>query len=136
MIRKRTGTGWLELHCSGQALDRVAVGIGLSDGADLVERARAGDGRAMDALHPPMRALGAALAGAVALLDPEAIIFAGGVAVAIDILRPVDPPGARQPAPTAHARRRTESGAVRTRASFVGAAFAGARGAEWRAQDD
>ena len=124
--------GWLELHCSGRALDRVAQGIGLNDGADLVERARAGDSRAMDALHPPMHALGAALAGAVALLDPEAIILAGGVAVALDVLRPLIRPSLVSRLPP-HMRgvelRAAEFG---PRASLVGAALAGARGVGWR----
>jgi glucokinase len=86
---------WLELDCSGRALDRAAQRIGANDGADLVERARAGDSRAMDALVPPTHALGAALAGAAALLDPDAIILTGGVARWARRASAVDPPIAR-----------------------------------------
>ena len=124
--------GWRELHCSGQALDRVAVGVGLRDGADLVERARAGDGRAMDALVPPMCALGAALAGAVALLDPEAIIFAGGVAVALDILAPLIRRALVSRLPPHMRGVELRAAQFGPRASLVGAAFAGARGEGWR----
>ena len=129
-------TGWLELHCSGQALDRIAVGIGLRDGAALVERARAGDGRAMDALVPSMRALGVALAGAVALLDPEAIIFAGGVAAALDILGPLIRRALISRLPPHMRGVGLRAAQFGQRVTLVGAAFAGARGVEWRGPKD
>ena len=70
---------------SGRALDSRRGDVGLSDGAALIDRARAGDAPGeRAALYPPMRALGRALAGAVGLLDPETIIFAGGMADALD----------------------------------------------------
>src|SRR5690606_38480378 len=73
-------SGWLERHASGRALDAAAHGIGLSDGSALIAAARNGDTAATAALRAPMAALGTTLAGAVALLDPQAVILAGGVA--------------------------------------------------------
>jgi glucokinase len=79
-----------------------------------------------------MDALGAAIASAVALLDPAAIIIAGGVAEAFDVIEPllraaVDrrlPPHLRGVAllPARHGAK----------AGLVGAAFAGALGPNWR----
>jgi glucokinase len=125
-------SGWLELHCSGRALDRIAAGIGLRDGANLIETARAGSAQAIAALRSPMLALGVALAGAAALLAPEAIIFAGGVAAALDVLGPlIRPPLITRLPPH---MRGVELRAARfgSQASLVGAALAGARGADWQ----
>jgi predicted NBD/HSP70 family sugar kinase len=125
-------SGWLELQSSGRALDRIAAGIGLRDGADLIDAARVGSAQAIEALRPPMLALAVALAGAAALLAPEAVVFAGGVGAGLDILGPLIRPAlvARLPP---HVRG-IELRAARfgSRASLIGAAFAGARGAEWR----
>lgn len=78
--------GWLERNASGRALDRLARTIGLDDGMALIERARAGDGQARALLQGPAAALGTTLAGAVALLDARTVVFAGGVASALDVL--------------------------------------------------
>lgn len=123
--------GWLELHSSGKALDRIAVGIGLRDGADVIEAARGGSPRATQALRLPMLALGTALAGAVALLAPEAIIFAGGVAAALDILGPLIRPALVSRLPPHMRDVGLRAARFGGQASLVGAAFAGARGPEW-----
>lgn len=78
--------GWLERHASGRALDRLARSADLADGGELIERARGGDAQAGALLDAPAAALGTTLAGAVALLDIRAIVFAGGVASALDVL--------------------------------------------------
>ncbi|RYE83318.1 MAG: ROK family protein, partial [Hyphomicrobiales bacterium] len=57
-------SGWLERQASGRALDAAAKAIGLAGGTALVDAARAGDAAALQALAPPMQALGTALAGA------------------------------------------------------------------------
>jgi predicted NBD/HSP70 family sugar kinase len=121
-------SGWLELHSSGRALDRIAAGVGLRDGADLIDAARAGSAQAIEALRPPMLALGVALAGAASLLAPEAIVFAGGVGAALDMLGPLIRPALVSRLPP-HVRG-VELRAARfgSQASLVGAAFAGARG--------
>jgi len=83
-------SGWLERQASGRALD--ALGATLRpprDGAGLIGAARDGDEAALTALRPAVDALGATLAGAVALLDPEVVLLAGGVAAATDVLQPL-----------------------------------------------
>lgn len=125
-------SGWLERQAAGRALDRRASELGLADGAALIAAARRGEGAAVTALEVPLRALATAAAGAVALLDPAAIIIAGGVATAFDVIAPplrteLDrrlPPHLRGVAllPGRHGAR----------AGLVGAAFAGALGPTWR----
>lgn len=125
-------SGWLERHASGRALDAAATSIGLASGSALVTAARAGNPQALAALAAPATALGTALAGAVALLDPEAIILAGGVAASLDVLeRPILAALRRQVPP--HLRGiGIRAGTFGPRAGLVGAAFAGAHGPEWR----
>lgn len=128
-------SGWLERQAAGRALDRLAQSIGLSKGHDLIAAARSGDVEASRLLAGPMDALGAAIGSAVALLDPAAIIIAGGVAEAFDVIKPllrdsVDrrlPPHLRGVAllPAQHGAR----------AGLVGAAFAGALGPNWRSTE-
>jgi glucokinase len=125
-------SGWLERQASGRALDLLATGLDLPGGQELIAAARAGEERAVAALAHPVAALGAAIAAATCLLDPAAIIIAGGVATALDTLGPglrlaVDrhlPPHLRGIAllPARHG-----SGA-----GLVGAAHAGALGPQWR----
>lgn len=127
-------SGWLERHSSGRALDAAAAAVGFTDGTALVSAARAGDARALTALEAPAAALGTALAGAVALLDPQAIILAGGVAASLDVLKPMILEPLRRQVPP-HLRGITIlAGTFGPRAGIVGAAFAGARGPEWRNQ--
>ncbi len=125
-------SGWLERQASGRALDEAARTLGLVDGTALVAAARSGDAQARAALEPPMRALGTALAGAVALLDPEAIILAGGVAAALDVLAPLIRPALQRHLPPHLRGVLLRAGEFGPRAGLVGAAFAGARGPIWR----
>lgn len=125
-------SGWLERHASGRALDAAAASVGFDSGTALVDAARAGQATAIRALQPPARALGTALAGAVALLDPQAIIIAGGVAASLDVLEPmILEPLHRQLPP--HLRGiRLRASEFGPRAGIVGASFAGAAGPAWR----
>jgi len=129
-------SGWLERQASGRALDRAAAGIGLPDGATLVQAARARDPVAIEALTEPMLKLGTALAGAVALLDPEVIILAGGVATALDVLSPLILEPLRRHLPPHLRGIELRPGRFGAQAGLVGAAFAGARGPSWRHRDD
>lgn len=125
-------SGWLERQAAGRALDQLAQTVGLTRGHDLIAAARAGDPAALALLVRPMGALGTAIGSAVALLDPSAIIIAGGVAEAFDVIKPmlrkaVDrrlPPHLRGVAllPAQHGAK----------AGLVGAACAGALGPNWR----
>lgn len=125
-------SGWLERQASGRALDRAAHAIGLKDGAALVEAARGGSLPALHALAIPMRSLGTALAGAVALLDPRAIILAGGVAAALDVLTPLILAPLRRQLPPHLRGIQLRPGQFGPQAGLVGAAYAGATGPSWR----
>ncbi|MDC9823958.1 ROK family protein [Devosia sp. ZB163] len=125
-------SGWLERQASGRALDAAAATVGLPDGASLVRAARARDPEAVEALAKPMAALGTALAGAVALLDPEAVILAGGVAASVDVLAPLVLPALRRQLPPHLRTIDIRPGQFGPRAGLVGAAFAGAYGTNWR----
>jgi glucokinase len=123
--------GWLERHASGRALDAAAGTIGLTSGAALINAARTGSSAAITALETPMHALGTALAGAVALLDPQAIILAGGVASSADVVAPLVLDALRRHLPP-HLRGITiEAGHFGPGAGLVGAAVAGASGRDW-----
>lgn len=124
--------GWLERNASGTALD--ALGSRLDpprDGAGLIAAARAGDEAALRALQPAVAALGATLAGAVALLDPEVVLLAGGVAAATDVLEPLL---REQLAPRLPRHLRAvpvRAGAYGPRAGIAGALIAAHRGPTW-----
>ncbi|HEY9009624.1 MAG TPA: ROK family protein [Devosia sp.] len=125
-------SGWLERHASGRALDEAAKAIGASGGTALVNAARQGEPAARRALERPMAALGTALAGAVGLLDPQAIILAGGVAASLDVLEPMIVEPMRRQLPPHLRSIGIRAGHFGPNAGLVGAAFAGAAGAEWR----
>jgi glucokinase len=81
--------GWLERNASGTTLDAIAKRAGLINGRELIAAARAGDRSALEVLEKPSAALGAAIAGAVALLGSQSVIVSGGVAEGIDLLGPL-----------------------------------------------
>jgi glucokinase len=81
--------GWLERNASGTALDAIARRAGWTDGRALTAAARAVDDAALKALEKPAAILGAAIAGAVALLGSQSVIVSGGVAEGIDALAPL-----------------------------------------------
>jgi glucokinase len=126
-------SGWLERQAAGRALD--ALGARLDpprDGAGLVEAARAGDPAALAALGTVAAALGTAVGGAVALLDPEVVVFAGGVAAALDVLGPLlrDELDRRLP-PHLRGAQELRAGDFGPRAGLVGALIAARKGAHW-----
>lgn len=125
-------SGWLERQAAGRALDRLGQAVGLAKGHDLIAAARTGDPAALALLARPMDALGTAIGAAVALLDPAAIIMAGGVAEAFDVLEPLLRQAVDRRLPP-HLRGVTLLPALHgAGAGLVGAAFAGALGPNWR----
>lgn len=128
--------GWLERHASGRALDAAARAIGLSGGTALITAARNGTPAASSVLARPMRALGTALAGAVALLDPQRVILAGGVATATDVLAPLLLEALHRNLPPHLRGIEVRAGHFGPRAGLVGAAFAGAMGSNWGQRHD
>lgn len=123
--------GWLERHASGRVLDTAGKAAGLSDGRALIAVAAAGESAAMAALQPPMLALGTALAGAVALLDPQTVILAGGVAEATPVLAPLIGAAMKNHLPPHLRAIEIRAGHFGPAAALVGAAFAGRDGNNW-----
>jgi predicted NBD/HSP70 family sugar kinase len=125
-------SGWLERMAAGRALDGIAARTGKASAADLIASARDGDRAAIAALQTPAQSLGTAVAGAVALLDPEIVLIAGGISAALDVLAPPILAAMRRHLP-AHLRRiEIRAGTFGPRAGLVGAAIAGAAGENWR----
>lgn len=125
-------SGWLERVASGRALDALAGQIGLTDGRQLIAAAQAGEFAAQTLLEVPARRLGTALAGAVALLDPQAVLISGGLAEALEVMRPPLLAALRRQLP-AHLRGiDVRPGRFGPGAGLVGAALAGRAGKEWR----
>jgi predicted NBD/HSP70 family sugar kinase len=125
-------SGWLERTAAGRALDGIAARIGKTGGADLIALARDGDPAAIAALEMPAQRLGTALAGAVALLDPEVILIAGGISAALDVLAPPILTAMQRHLPPHLRRIKIRAGTFGQRAGLVGAAIAGAAGPHWR----
>ncbi|MFC0285656.1 ROK family protein [Kaistia hirudinis] len=124
-------SGWLERKAAGRALDAHATAIGLADGAALIDAARRGEGAALAAIGAVGDALGTVLAGAVALLDPQLVLVAGGVSESLDVLAPPVLAAMRRQLPP-HLRGITlRAGVFGPRAGLVGGAVAAGRGREW-----
>jgi len=125
--------GWLERMAAGRAFDALAKKIlGAPDGAQLIAVAREGERRAFEAVAKPAAAIGTALAGAVALLDPQAILFVGGVADSFDVLTPPLAAALRRHLPPHLRDVEVRAGRFGGRAAVIGAAIAGLAGADWR----
>lgn len=77
------GRGHLEALASGQAADGVARGLygPDADARVLVERARAGEGAALEALARIGATLGAAIGSLVNTFDPELVVIGGGFGI-------------------------------------------------------
>jgi glucokinase len=80
--------GCVEPEASGSGLETDARELGLEppDAATVFARAAQGDGRAAAVVERFADRLGAAIATAVALLDPDVVVIGGGVARARDLL--------------------------------------------------
>jgi glucokinase len=78
--------GSLEQLASGRALDHLGKERGFSDGRDVVDAAKSGDEKALDALHILGERLGIGIANAINTFDPELVVIGGGVSTAGDLL--------------------------------------------------
>ncbi|TPK00892.1 ROK family protein [Mesorhizobium sp. B2-5-9] len=125
-------SGWLERVASGRALDALAGQIGLANGRQLIAAAQAGELAARTLLEVPARQLGTALAGAVALLDPQAVLISGGLAEALNVMRPPLLASLRRQLPSHLRGIAIEPGQFGSDAGLVGAALAGGLGERWR----
>jgi glucokinase len=75
--------GCMESFCRA---DQVAAACGAKDPREAIERARAGDRRAIDGLAQVGRYLGIGISNAVTILTPELVILGGGWSSAGDLL--------------------------------------------------
>ncbi len=79
--------GHLELHASGAALDEMARALDPPRTSyEVVAGARAGDPACAELLERVATLLGAGCASIASILDPDVIIFSGGLADAFDLL--------------------------------------------------
>jgi glucokinase len=69
--------------------DRIAAACGTASAEEAVERARAGDARAIAGLAQIGRYLGRGIANVVTLISPDVVVIGGGIAAAGDLL--IDP---------------------------------------------
>lgn len=79
--------GCLEAVASGPAIARRALEIGLlvHDARDVARLASGGDPQAQTVLDDSSRAVGLGIAAAINLMDPELIVFGGGVSPSLDL---------------------------------------------------
>jgi glucokinase len=75
--------GCVEAYCRA---DQVAIACGTRDPREAIEKARAGDRRAIDGLAQIGRYLGIGISNAVTVLTPELVILGGGWSSAGDLL--------------------------------------------------
>jgi glucokinase len=75
--------GCLEQYASGPAIARAA---GMATGAEVLEAARDGDRRAVDALERAGTMLGIGIANTVLAVGPDRVVVGGGVARAGELL--------------------------------------------------
>ena len=67
--------------------DQIAAACGTATAEEAVDRARAGDARAVDGLAQVGRYLGIAIGNTVAILAPDRVVIGGGIGAATDLLR-------------------------------------------------
>ena len=124
--------GWLERRSAGPVLDAARRGDGPTrDGAGVVRSAMAGDAVAGAAVDAAGTALGTALAGAVALVDPGLVIVSGGLADAVAALEPSLRRGSTVICRPTCAVSRPTAGRLGPAAGLVGALHAARRGERW-----
>jgi predicted NBD/HSP70 family sugar kinase len=124
--------GWLERHAAGPVLD--AAGATMTppvDGAAVVAAALAGDDAASATIDRVGTALGTALAGAVALLDPGLVIISGGLAGEVDVLAPALRAALARQLPPHLRDVEIVGGRLGPAAGLIGALAAARRGRDW-----
>ena len=66
--------------------DRIAAACGTATAEEAVERARAGDARALAGLAEVGRYLGIGIANMITVISPDRVVIGGGIAAAGDLL--------------------------------------------------
>ena len=119
--------GCVEPECSGSGLVARAAEVGLAapDAAAVFAAAAAGDPRATRLIERMSDRLGALIAAAVQLLDPEVVVIGGGVSNAGEaLLAPLRAAVARYVLGSHRGRVRIVGAALGERAGVVGAGLA------------
>jgi glucokinase len=119
--------GCAEPECSGSGLVARAreAGLEVADAEAVFAAAAAGEGRAVRLIERMADRLGAQVATAVLLLDPEVVVVGGGVANAGEaLLGPLRAAARRQVLEAHGARLRIVGAALGERAGVVGAGLA------------
>jgi glucokinase len=65
--------------------DQIAAACGAATAEEAVERARAGDARAIDGLAQVGRYLGIGIANMITVITPDRVVIGGGIAAAADL---------------------------------------------------
>jgi glucokinase len=66
--------------------DQIAATCGTGTADEAIEKARAGDSKALDGLAQVGRYLGIGIANMVVLITPDRVVIGGGIAAALDLL--------------------------------------------------
>ncbi|HEU4671773.1 MAG TPA: ROK family protein [Candidatus Limnocylindrales bacterium] len=119
--------GCLEAFARGE---QVATLCGTSTPAEAVERARAGDARALDGLAQVGRYLGIGIGNMLAVLTPDRVVIGGGIAAGVDLLLPaIEAELARRVRTTSLEEVEIVAAELGTWAGAIGAAIHGAEAA-------
>lgn len=76
----------IESWAAGRELDELGERRGIGKGPAVVERAKAGDAQAIDAVRIIGERLGVGIANVMNLFDPDLVVIGGGVSTAGDLL--------------------------------------------------
>lgn len=80
------GHGYVERHAAGSALEAIARQLDPPmTSYEIITRARTGDSVCVDIINRFSKLLGIACASIASMLDPEVLIFSGGLADAFDL---------------------------------------------------
>lgn len=126
------GNGWKPEYAACGAWESEAAGpalarrAGMASAEVVVAAARAGDGKALDAVRRSAESLAMGVASLIALLDPEMVVLGGGLIKAGDLLlEPVRRLALAWTQPVAARRVRIEPTALGEDAGLLGAARLG-----------
>jgi glucokinase len=118
--------GCVEAFCRA---DQISLACGTASVEEAVERARAGDARAVLGLADTARYLGICIANAIVVVNPDRVVLGGGVAAAGELLlQPIRDEVARRVHVTAWSGIEVVVAQLGVFAGAIGAAVHGAEG--------
>ena len=118
----------LESWAAGRELDELGEQRGLGKGPEVVERAKQGDGQAIDAIRIIGERLGVGIANVMNLFDPDLILIGGGVSTAGELLTgPAEAAARRIALPGVGTKTKIELARHGVQAGVLGAALLAAQ---------